>query len=121
MGDSTPVSMAFFLAALEALEREGEPKLVTGPEAGWHPNLDAIREHLGKAEALFRGLPRGPGRSGGERAVDLEYLAGIVKHLKFEAHDFGSEAFPPHFWDSCEEIEGYLRAAAAKSRAEEGA
>jgi len=116
--DGPPVSAFLFLEVLGSLERQHGPKLVTGPEGGWHPNLDGIREHLGRAEALFHGLPRGAARTGDERAADLEYLAGIVKRLRFEAHDFGSEAFPPHFWESCEEIEGYIAKAAEKLRAE---
>lgn len=121
MAGDSPVTAAFFLAAFNALERGHGPKMVSGPDGGFHPNLDEIRKHLAHAEALFRGLPRDAARTNGERASDLDYFAGIVERLKREANDFGSEAFPPNFWESCEEIEGYLRKAADKLRQGEGA
>lgn len=120
MTDDCPVTISFFTAALEVLGRQHGPKLAAGPDGGFHPNLDEIRKHLGCAEALFCGLPRDAARTGGEMASDLDYFAGIVERLKREAHDFGSEAFPPHFWESCEEIEGYLRKAADKLRRGKG-
>ena len=116
--DGPPVSAFLFLEVLGSLERQHGPKLVSGPEGGFHPNLDAIRRHMGSAEALFRGLPSGPAEPGAGRAADLDRFAEVVGQIRRESNDFGSEAFPPHFWESCEEIEGYIAKAAEKLRAE---
>lgn len=112
MSGGPPVSLSLFIEALDALRRTNGPRLVGTDNA-----VDEIRKHLGHAEALYRTLPEDPGAAD-RRADDLADAAKRVEAIKREAHDYGLEAFPPNFWESCEIVEGALRAAADGLRAE---
>ena len=109
-GQGPPVSMTFFCGALDALcKAAGNRLLGKGNEA------DEIRRHLGEAEKIYRTLPEVKDTPK-DRADDLDRFADGVENIRREAHDFGLEAFPKEFWESCEEIERALRAEADRVR-----
>lgn len=108
-----PVSLPFFCGALEALGRaNGNRSLGDGDEA------EQIRGLLGRIEEIYRRLPE-VAPPPGPRAEEFERLADMVERMRVEAHDYGLEAFPAGFWDSCELIEATLRAAAEDARGQE--
>jgi len=101
-----PVSMSLFIEILDALRRTNGPRLL-----GKDNEVDEIRKHLGHIEVIYRTLPEDPSDSS-QQADDLEESAKRVEHIKREAHDYGLEAFPKEFWESCELIEEALQSAA---------
>lgn len=113
MSDGPPVTLSFFCAALDALVATNGSRLL-----GEGDEVDEIRKHLGHVEALYRALPEDPGARN-PRADDLEDAAKRVAAIRREAHDYGLEAFPKNFWESCEVVESALRAAADQTRGEE--
>lgn len=112
MSDGPPVSLSFFVAALDALiATNGSRLLGKGNEA------DEIRKHLGHIEAIYATLPEETPPPD-ERALELERAAKRVEAIRREAHDYGLEAFPKEFWESCEIVENALRAGADSLREE---
>lgn len=106
MHDGPGVSLSLFIEILDALRRTNGPRLL-----GKNNEVDEIRKHLGHIEAIYRGLPDDPSEPS-QRADDLEDSAKRVEAIKREAHDYGLEAFPRDFWESCEVVEEALQRAA---------
>lgn len=102
--DGPPVSLSLFIEMLDALRRTNGARMM-----GKGNEVDEIRKHLGHIEVIYRTLPEDPSSSRGDALNDA---AKMVESIKREAHDFGLEAFPKEFWESCEMIVGALRQAA---------